>query len=130
MPGGHVLYLLIVPIEPINLVLQQLRHRPPGVAQAVNRGGGSGLMLHRLGLRLHAQALGGLVPCRGGSLGSRARGADGDIRLRGALGKAAHIGAQLFQLGLGLIQRLVDGLGQTVQIQRGSAQTLVHAGQA
>ena len=36
--------------------------RPPGVAQAVNRGGGSGLMLHRLGLRLHAQALGGLVP--------------------------------------------------------------------
>ena len=101
MPGGHVLYLLIVPIEPINLVLQQLRHRPPGVAQAVNRGGGSGLMLHRLGLRLHAQALSGFVTCRGGSLGSRAWGTDGDIRLRGALGKVAHIGAQLFQLGLG-----------------------------
>ena len=53
-----------------------------------------------------------------------------NIRLRGALGIIAHFHAQLLQLGLGLIQRLVDGQSQVIEVQSGSAQTLIHPCQA
>ena len=73
-------------------------------------------------LCLYAQPVGGLG-CRG--LRHRCR----RIRLRCALRKAAHVGAQLLQLGLSLVKGLIDSLRQTVQIQRGGAQPFIHAGQ-
>ena len=44
------------------------------------------------------------------------------------MGVIPHLGTQLLQLRLGFVQCLIDRLGQAVQVQRGSRQTLVHTG--
>ena len=82
-------------------------------------------LLHRLGslgYRLRHNRCGGRT--------FRGQRLHGNIRLRGALGIIAHFHAQLLQLGLGLIQRLVDGQSQVIEVQSGSAQTLIHPCQA
>ena len=92
-------------------------------------GRGWGRVVRGLGLLcLYAQPVGGLG-CRGLRGGGARRQGCRRIRLRCALRKAAHVGAQLLQLGLSLVKGLIDGLRQAVQIQRGGAQPFIHAGQ-
>ena len=102
------------------------------------RGGGAGLAGLALGAGRTRRAAGRAAPAMaagsctgwagcGAGVGSGTRGG-GVLRLAGS--KSVQPDAQVFQVGVGVVQRGVDGRGGVVQVQRGGAELFVHAAQA